>query len=61
MASKFAAAKGVSKAKDIQELIRRLVALCEKYEITLRLTHTPGVKLIRSRGDPVEEPRLRLP
>ena len=65
MASKFAAAKGASKAKDMQELIRRLVALCEKYEITLRLTHTPGVKLIRpdqtSRGDPVEEPRLRLP
>eukprot|EP00966_Prymnesium_polylepis_P191790 4444659-Prymnesium_polylepis.1 len=50
--------KGVSKAPDMQELIRRLhvVHLCEN----LRLTHTPGVKLIRpdqtSRGDSVEEP-----
>ena len=64
MAAKGAASKRASKAKDMQELVRRLVCLCEQFDITLRLTHTPGLKLDRpdqtSRGDPVEEPRLRL-
>ena len=64
MAAKGAAAKRASKAADMQELVRRLVCLCERYEIRLVLTHTPGAKLDRpdqtSRGDPVEEPRRRL-
>ena len=48
----------------MQELIRRLVDSCERHDIELALTHTPGVKLDRpdqtSRGDAVEEPRQRL-
>ena len=38
--------------------------LCERHDIRLKLTHTPGLKLDRpdqtSRGDPIEEPRVRL-
>jgi hypothetical protein len=48
----------------MQELVRRLLCLCERHGIELRLTHTPGAKLHRpdqtSRGDPIEEPRQRL-
>lgn len=44
--------------------MRRIVALCERHDIDVRVTHTPGLKLDRpdqtaSRGDPVEEPRQR--
>jgi len=64
MAAKCSAAKGSSKAEDMQELVRRLVEECERWDIDLKLTHTPGVMLHRpdatSRGDPVEEPRQRL-
>ena len=64
MAAKGSAAKRSSKAEDMQELVRRLVAACELHHIRLRLTHTPGAKLDRpdqtSRGDLVEEPRQRL-
>ena len=64
MAAKCSAAKGSSKAEDMQELVRRLVETCERWEIDLKLMHTPGVMLHRpdatSRGDPVEEPRQRL-
>ena len=64
MAAKGAAARRSSKATDMQELVRRLVDVCEQHRIRLRLTHTPGAKLDRpdqtSRGDPVEEPRQRL-
>ena len=64
MAAKCSSARRSSKAPDMQELIRRLVDLCERHHIRLRLTHTPGAKLDRpdqsSRGDPVEEPRQRL-
>ena len=64
LAAKGAAAKLSSSAEDMQELVRRLLELCEEHDITLRLTHTPGVKLDRpdqtSRGDPAEEPRARL-
>ena len=53
-----------SKAADMQELIRRLLHVCELYDITLRTVHTPGEKLHRpdqtSRGDAAEEPRQRL-
>ena len=39
------------------------VAACEEFGIELRVCHTPGALLDRpdqtSRGDPVEEPRLR--
>ena len=63
-ASLSAAEKESSKAEGSQELVRRLVELAERCELTLRFTHTPGVKLIRpdqtSRGDPMEEPRARL-
>ena len=52
-----------SKAEDMQELVRRLLERSVKYGIHMRFTHTPGVKLYRpdqtSRGDPIEEPRVR--
>ena len=63
-ASIAAATNESSKAEDSQELVRRLVELTERYELTVRFTHTPGVKLDRpdqtSRGDPIEEPRVRI-
>ena len=59
-----AAAKMASSAEDMQELVRRLLEACEEHGIELRVCHTPGVMLHRpdqtSRGDPVEEPRVRL-
>ena len=64
-ASLAAAESQTSKAHDSQELVRRLVELIERYDLEVRFTHTPGVKLDRpdqtSRGDPIEEPRVRLP
>ena len=64
MSARGAAEKMHSKAADMQELVRRLLAAASRYDITLRFTHTPGVKLLRpdqtSRGDPVEEPRVRF-
>ena len=64
-ASLSAAESQTSKAHDSQELIRRLVELIEEHDLEVRYTHTPGVKLDRpdqtSRGDPIEEPRVRLP
>jgi len=63
-ASLAAAENESSKAEDSQELVRRLVEATERFDLTVRFTHTPGVKLDRpdqtSRGDPVEEPRVRL-
>ena len=48
----------------MQELLRRLLIECERHDIMLRVTHTPGEKLYRpdqtSRGDPIEEPRVRM-
>lgn len=63
--SSLAAAENASsKAEDSQELVRRLVELTEQFMLTVRFTHTPGVKLDRpdqtSRGDPIEEPMVRL-
>jgi hypothetical protein len=59
-----AAAKMASSSEDMQELVRRLLEVCEEHEIELRVCHTPGALLHRpdqtSRGDPVEEPRMRL-
>jgi hypothetical protein len=64
MAAKGASAKMSSKSEGMQELIRRILEIAEEHRISVRFTHTPGVKLIRpdqtSRGDPVEEPRARL-
>ena len=64
MAAKGAAIKGASKAADMQELVRRLLRGCERWRIELKVTHTPGEKLDRpdqtSRGDPLEEPRVRV-
>ena len=63
-ASLAAAESMSSKAFDSQELVRRLVELIEEFDLEVRYTHTPGVKLDRpdqtSRGDPIEEPRVRL-
>ena len=62
--AKGAADKSYSKASDMQELIRRLCEMTEEQGITVRFTHTPGAKLHRpdqnSRGDPIEEPRVRM-
>ena len=64
MSARGAADKVKSKAEDMQELVRRLLAACEENDIELRVTHTPGAKLDRpdqtSRGDAAEEPRQRL-
>jgi hypothetical protein len=64
MAARGAAVKLSSKAVDMQELVRRLLRLSERYGFVIRVTHTPGSKLDRpdqtSRGDAVEEPRFRL-
>ena len=64
MAAMQVAKGGASKAGDMQELVRRLIERCELHNITLRVTHTPGAKLDRpdqtSRGDPIEEPRVRV-
>ena len=64
MAAKGATAKGSSKSADMQELLRRLLRLGERFGFTVRVTHTPGSKLDRpdqtSRGDAIEEPRIRL-
>jgi len=64
MSAYGAASKMHSTAPDMQELLRRLLAAASAYDIALRFTHTPGVMLHRpdqtSRGDPVEEPRVRM-
>ena len=64
MASRGAVHRRSSKAADMQEQIRRLVDLCERYHIRLRITHTPGALLDQpdaiSRQSGVEEPRTRL-
>ena len=64
MAAQGSASKCASKAPDMQELLRRLLRECERWGIHLKVSHTPGEKLYRpdqtSRGDPVEEPRVRL-
>ena len=63
-ASLGAATKWASKSPGMQELIRRLFDVCERWGIVPRFCHTPGVLLHRpdqtSRGDVVEEPRARL-
>jgi hypothetical protein len=64
MAANGAVRKKASKAADMQELLRRLLRLGERFDFALKCTHTPGEKLDRpdqtSRGDSVEEPRTRL-
>jgi hypothetical protein len=64
MAANGAVRKKASKAADMQELLRRLLRLGERFGFALKCTHTPGEKLDRpdqtSRGDSVEEPRTRL-
>ena len=63
-ASRDASHSMYSKAADMQELLRRLLDVVERWNITLRVLHTPGKVLFRpdqtSRGDPIREPRLRL-
>ena len=53
-----------SKKEDLQELVRRAVEICNKYNICMLQTHTPGVSLLRpdgtSRGDAPERARHRL-
>ena len=62
--AKGAAEQLKSKAEDMQELVRRLLEKSTFHGINLRFTHTPGAKLDRpdqtSRGDPVDEPRVRM-
>ena len=64
MAARGAAEKLSSTAASMQEMIRRLYSEAERYGIIVVPIHTPGAKLFRpdqtSRGDPIEEPRLRL-
>ena len=64
MATWSTASRGRSKARDMQELLRRLFELCSRHGIRLTLTHTPGAVLDRpdqvSRGSAMEEPRARL-
>ena len=62
--AKGAAEKLASVAASMQEMLRRLYAVAERWGIIVVPIHTPGAKLFRpdqtSRGDPIEEPRLRL-
>ena len=64
MAAKGAASKMASTSRDMSELIRRLLELAARHHVRVRVVHTPGEKLHRpdqsSRGDPIEEPRVRL-
>ena len=64
MAAKETAENFHSTARDMQDLLRRLLEVCAEHGITLRVTHMPGAKLHRpdqvSRGDPIEESRMRL-
>ena len=64
MAAVASASGFKSKAADMQELVRRLLRLSQKHGSEVKVTHTPGAKLDRpdqtSRGDAVEEPRVRL-
>ena len=64
MAAKGAADKLASTAASMQEMLRRLYELAGEFGIIVKVIHTPGAKLFRpdqtSRGDPIEEPRLRL-
>ena len=64
MAAKGAATKLASTASSMQEMLRRLYEVAGEYGIVVMVIHTPGAKLFRpdqtSRGDPIEEPRLRL-
>ena len=64
MVARATGSKGHSKAFEMQELLRRLIEACARFDITLSLTHQPGLKLDRpdqiSRGAPMEEPRIRL-
>ena len=64
MAAVGASRKLASKSEDMQELVRRLLRLSEKYAFRLKITHTLGVKLDRpdqtSRGNAAEEPRAHL-
>ena len=59
-----AAQNQASTAVSMQETLRRLLETAERWDIELRFVHTPGVLLHRpdqtSRGDPIEEPRVRL-
>ena len=59
-----AAQNQASTAVSMQETLRRLLETVEKWDIELRFVHTPGALLHRpdqtSRGDPIEEPRVRL-
>ena len=58
------AAKFRGRSAEMQELLRRLLELCELYQIELRPVHTPGARLIRpdqlSRGYAAAEPRQRF-
>ena len=53
-----------SHACDMQELVRRAVALAQRHGVVLRSVHTSGTMLHRpdqtSRGAAVEEPRVRV-
>lgn len=64
MAARGAAEKLASVAASMQEMLRRLYSVAERWGIIVVPVHTPGAKLYRpdqtSRGDPIEEPRLRL-
>ena len=64
MAARGAVTKMSSSSEAMAELLRRILDICERQEITVRCVHTPGEKLHRpdqsSRGDAIEEPRVRL-
>ena len=64
MTSKDVTDAMASKSEDMQELLRRLLDVVERFGMTLRVTHTPGEVLYRpdqtSRGDPIREPRVRV-
>ena len=64
MAAKGATCKMSSSSADMAELLRRLLDAAHLHNINVKCIHTPGEKLFRpdqsSRGDPIEEPRVRM-
>ena len=58
MTARGTAEKLMSRSADMQELLRRLLELCEMHDIELCVVHTTGAWLLRpdqtSRGIPVE-------
>ena len=56
-----ASRKQASASEDMQELVRRAVELAERFSLTIRPVHTPGLMLVRPpRAPQTHAPRARV-